>query len=231
MSPTKRRALLVFARTPKLGTVKKRLAATIGADPALHCYNLLLESAIINSAEVSARRFLYFYPEKPEKIATLVNFNQSLVRQFTIRNQKVGPDLGQKMATALTETLQDDNYDEAVLIGTDIPFLESSIIEQAFSRLALADIVLGPALDGGYYLIGLQRHALDCPEIFQEIPWGTDGVLQATINRAVAADLRVDLLTPLFDIDTKADLLEWHLQEKNPAITKQLGKILQKSGT
>ncbi len=221
----KNRALLIFARTPIAGTVKKRLARTIGNESALRCYNLLFNKVITSGAKAAAQRFLYFHPQTVEN---LPGVGYPLTSHFTLRCQKANADLGQKMADALTKTLRQENCESAVLIGSDIPFLETDIIEQAFSKLAAADIVLGPALDGGYYLIGLQRQALNRAEIFKNIPWGTDQVFKTSVTRARTAGLRVATLPHLFDVDTLADLEKWRLQEKDPAIAIQLSDILQK---
>jgi len=222
----KTRALLIFARTRTLipGTVKKRLARTIGNKFALHCYNLLLNKSVTSSAKFTAQRFLYFYPQI---IETLPGADYHLASHFTLRCQKPEIDLGQKMAAALTETLQQDNCKLAVLIGSDIPFLETDIIEQAFSKLATADIVLGPALDGGYYLIGLQRRELAQTKIFQDIPWGTDQVFATTVARARATV--VATLPSLFDVDTLADLKKWRQKEKDSAIAVKLCKVLART--
>ncbi len=225
MIPDKSRALIIFARTPAAGTVKKRLAQTIGNEAALYCYHLLLQKTVAHSREVAASRFLYFHPQK---IATLPGIQLPLTLHFTLRCQTARAGLGQKMADALTETLHSDNCESAVLIGSDIPFLETNIIEQAFSRLAAADIVLGPARDGGYYLIGLQRQALKQAKIFANIPWGTDQAFKTTVTRARISGLTVATLTPLFDVDTLDDLKKWQQQEKDPEITLQLSDILQK---
>lgn len=224
----KNRALLIFARTPILGAVKKRLAQTIGNESALQCYNLLLNKAITSSAKVAAQRFLYFHPQK---IKTLPGVDSPLSSHFTLRCQEPDVDLGQKMLGALSETLQQDNCEASVLIGSDIPFLKTDIIEQAFSKLAAADIVLGPAQDGGYYLIGLQRQALNRAEIFKNIPWGTDQVFKTTVTRTQAAGLRIVTLPHLFDVDTLDDLKKWQQQEKDPAIAIQLSEILQNHKT
>ena len=92
------------------------------------------------------------------------------------------------------------------MIGADCPDLDAGLIERAFEALARADLVLGPARDGGYYLIGLARPA---PALFRGMPWGTAGVLGETWARAHAAGLRAALLEPLDDLDTPADLVRW----------------------
>ncbi len=130
------------------------------------------------------------------------------------------------MRAPFSEVLEKDNFETALLIGSDIPFLHPEIIEEAFLKLVAADLVLGPALDGGYYLIGLRRRALNQVNIFQDIPWSTNQVLKTTVARARTAGLSVADLAPLLDVDTLSDLKKWSQQETNPAIAAQLNEIL-----
>ncbi|MCA1990227.1 MAG: TIGR04282 family arsenosugar biosynthesis glycosyltransferase, partial [Desulfarculus sp.] len=118
-----------------------------------------------------------------------------------IRPQDSG-DLGRRMDLALTRALA-EGEERAVLIGSDCPGLTAEILEQAFAVLADHDLVLGPAQDGGYYLVGLRRPA---PEIFRGIAWGSDRVLRQTLNRAGELGLRVALLPELADLDRPEDL-------------------------
>jgi len=219
-----KKALLVFARTPELGTVKKRLAADIGADQALRCYELLLYLTLSQALQVDAHRFLYFHPQKRESIPGL---SAPLSEICSIRCQKPDSDLGTKMFAALSETLIKDKCEQALLVGTDIPFLGNEQMQQAFSLLTSADIVLGPTIDGGYYMVGIRKSVLNQPQIFQEIPWGTNKVLQATVEKATAARLRIKTLSTLFDVDTRKELHTWYQQEKRDEITKQLDTILK----
>jgi glycosyltransferase A (GT-A) superfamily protein (DUF2064 family) len=105
------------------------------------------------------------------------------------------------MATALEEALEE--ADQALLIGADIPGIDRTAVARAFSALADHDVVLGPARDGGYYLVGLSRA---CPAIFRDIPWSTDRVLSRTLGRAEEEGLTVALLQAKGDVDTVDDL-------------------------
>ena len=101
-----------------------------------------------------------------------------------------------------------------VLIGSDCPEITAPVLSSAFSLLTAHDLVLGPARDGGYYLIGLTA---PYPELFQDMPWGTDAVLAQTQIRAARLGLRTALLEPLTDIDRPEDLPVWE------NITRQVG--------
>lgn len=114
-----------------------------------------------------------------------------------------GDDLGAKMEDALSVLFR-LGYSRAVIVGTDLPALPESVYDEAFDRLARHDLVLGPSLDGGYYLIGLSRTA---PELFRDIPWSTPDVLARTQAKAHALGLKVALLSPQRDVDTIDDLL------------------------
>ena len=115
-----------------------------------------------------------------------------------------GGDLGARMAQLVAGLLA-DGHRAALLVGSDLPTLPSAYLAEAARVLAegAADVVLGPAEDGGYYLIGLAQPA---PALFEGVAWGTDGVLEATRARARAFGLREHLLPLWYDVDTAADL-------------------------
>ena len=114
---------------------------------------------------------------------------------------QTGSDLGARMETALRTELTDTT--SALIVGTDIPGIGRDTIADAFDALGTADVVIGPATDGGYYLIGMrQAH----PELFRDIPWSTDGVLPRTLAAAESKGLDVALLDVKTDVDTVSDV-------------------------
>ena len=114
-----------------------------------------------------------------------------------------GPgDLGDKMNRAFLDAFHND-FQQVMIIGADCPALTASILEDGFARLDENDLVLGPAMDGGYYLIGLCRH---CRELFLNKPWGDSSLLSTTINLARKLDLKFHLLEELADVDRPEDL-------------------------
>lgn len=123
---------------------------------------------------------------------------------FTKKLQK-GNDIGEKMHNAIQETSQ-SGFSKIVLIGTDIPDLSTEIIIQAFSQLEQNDVVIGPAKDGGYYLIGMKKtHSA----IFLDTKWSHEQVFRDTIRKIEQLSLSYSILPELQDIDYESDWLEW----------------------
>jgi rSAM/selenodomain-associated transferase 1 len=141
---------------------------------------------------------------------------------------QVGADLGQRLAAAFAQMLGRPG-DRALVIGADSPDLPPALLQEGAVALARSDLVLGPAHDGGYYLVALARPA---PELFTDMAWGTGVVHQATLERARALGLRVHALAPWWDVDEPADLaaLVGRLlapggRERAPATSDALGEI------
>ncbi len=185
-----RRRLAIFARAPIRGRIKTRLAEAIGADAALAAYEELLEVTLSRLRPGVGN----FAPE------IWVDGHGPLVddwrRRFPVIDQPPG-DLGTKMAAAFADGV-------TVIVGSDIPTITAGYIEAALGALAGADLVIGPAEDGGYCLIAMNAPR---PEVFTGIPWGTGEVLGATLD--AAKHLKVKLLNPLWDVDNAADLARW----------------------
>ena len=184
--------LLVFAKTPVLGKVKSRLAKSIGEKKALWIYNKLLA----NTEGVLQNTFLkvvIFYNGKNAK-----EF-KGCFKDFAKKPQK-GKDLGERMANAF-EWAFNQGYPKVIGIGTDLWDLNQGIIEGALSALDSTNVVLGPAKDGGYYLIGMRKFY---PELFQNKKWGGKDVFEDTLNDLKSK--RVSLLKEKSDIDTYKDL-------------------------
>jgi hypothetical protein len=119
---------------------------------------------------------------------------------------KQGPgDLGERLVRAVASEFE-NGAEPVVMIGSDCPDVQASDIRDAWNALRDWDVVLGPAEDGGYYLIGLRRPEID---LFREIAWGSNTVLESTLARAKALNLKVHLLRALHDIDTVEDLRRW----------------------
>lgn len=123
-------------------------------------------------------------------------------RQGVALIEQVGVDLGARMHQTI-ETMFSRGYRRTVLLGTDVPTLPLEYFKQALTLLDSHDLALGPALDGGYYLIGMNR---SIPELFTNIPWSTDQVLKLTQDQAGQLGLKTALLQPWRDVDTRADL-------------------------
>ena len=187
--------LILFTRIPELGKVKTRLAADAGNEKALRVHQFLLEKTLY-AIKVSGFESEIYCPDLPEgKIPVNMEFPQL---------QAEG-DLGQKMAAAFQNVFS-KGYERVLLIGSDCPELNSEILEKAGNKLLDYDVVLGPAKDGGYYLIGMKNFH---PSLFQSIPWSTNEVFNLTFKAAIDLKLKVALLPVLSDIDTVYDLESW----------------------
>jgi len=192
--------LVVFARWPEPGQVKTRLSPALPPELAAAFYEAMVRDTIETGRLASVdRRYLYWLgapPDRPwSRAAREAGYRETLQR---------GSDLGTRLEAAFEELLSGPG-EHVVVVGTDAPELSPALIAAAFARLASHDLVLGPTLDGGYYLVGLGRRA---PEIFHGIPWGTDQVLARTLERAGGAGLTTALLDPLSDVDVPADLVQ-----------------------
>lgn len=192
------RSLLVFAKAPLPGKVKTRLARTMGDARATELYRRM-GKAIIEAVRGGdfETAVVYSPAEALPAIRAWLGDSPRLMPQGD-------GDLGQRMNTAIINALETSR--RVCLIGTDSPDLDAARVSKAFEALGETDVVLGPARDGGYYLIALSEPH---PELFEEIPWSTDGVLESTLTRANAAGLDVRLLETLTDVDDPADVPAW----------------------
>lgn len=196
-------ALVIFAKAPIPGQVKTRLCPPLTADEAatLHGSFVLdmLErtKAAVAKLKLPLDRYLACLPS-----ATHVFFKIMEERQGVRLIDQVGDDLGARMAQAF-ETLFARGYGRVLVVGTDVPTLPFDYFKQALALLETQDLVLGPALDGGYYLIGLRRAS---PELFAGIPWSSDQVLRLTQEKATSFGLKAATIAPWRDVDTVDDL-------------------------
>lgn len=185
--------LIIFAKNFITGKVKTRIAATTSSEYALKCYKKLLEHTLSIAAKVNAKRLLCFSDFKPQK-----NF---LDKDFEFQLQD-GVDLGQRMRNALDNSFQNGS-ERSVLIGSDCLELTPSLISEAFYLLEKVDIVIGPAKDGGYYLIGMkQMHR----GLFEDKKWSHSEVFADAIKVIEDENLSFSLLPCLKDVDHYQDL-------------------------
>jgi rSAM/selenodomain-associated transferase 1 len=190
-----RRALVVIAKEPVPGAVKTRLAATLGDDGAARTAAAMLADTVAGMAAVDAEPWVCFAP--PEAGGRMAR----LAPGFGLLAQVEG-DLGDRLAGCFAALLG-GGADQVVIVAADTPQVPRATYEAAFALLDQVDLVLGPAQDGGYYLVGAKT-AL--PELFVGVPMGTDAVLQVTMQRAVRRRLRVGAVPTLRDLDRLEDL-------------------------
>ncbi|HAV26359.1 MAG TPA: glycosyltransferase [Bacteroidetes bacterium] len=183
--------LIVFVKNIKLGKVKTRLAKTIGDDAAFEVYKKLVAITEKATANVEVDKRIYFsdviIESKWEGVPTCV---------------QEGADLGERMQNAFNAAFA-DGYAKVILIGSDLPDMKEEILEEAFLSLEKSEVVLGPAEDGGYYLLGMQK---DYNFIFEAMPWSKSNLLQITKAKLDAHQVGYSLLKTLNDIDNEDDL-------------------------
>ncbi len=186
--------LLILLKAPILGTVKTRLAADTGPDTALSIYRRLLDQVVMTLSPLSAVE-LHFTPATEGQL-----LSPWLKPGWSLHPQSEG-NLGDRMLHAFSQAFA-TGAKRVVMIGTDCPSVKLADIRRALTVLVDHDLVLGPATDGGYWLIGLNRLH---PELFNDINWSTSAVLSETLACAKRLRLSHQLLRPLSDVDTKAD--------------------------
>lgn len=196
-------ALVIFAKAPIPGQVKTRLCPPLTPDEAATLHGSFVldqlerSKAAIAKFRLPVERVLACAPSSAH-----VFFKIMAERQGVRLLDQEGDDLGARMHASFVH-LFEDGFKRVVVIGTDVPSLPLTHYRQAFESLATQDLVLGPAQDGGYYLIGLTR---PMGGLFHDIPWSTDGVLAATRERAAGLGLKTALLPAWRDVDTLDDL-------------------------
>jgi uncharacterized protein len=191
----RRRALVVIAKEPVPGAVKTRLVPALGAEGAARVAAAMLADTVAGMAEVDAEPWVCFAP--PQAGTRMAR----LAPGFGLLVQVEG-DLGDRLAGCMAALLG-GGADQVVIVGADTPQVPRATYDAAFTLLDRVDVVLGPAQDGGYYLVGAKA-AL--PELFVGVPMGTDAVLQVTLERASRRRLRVGTVPMLRDLDRLEDL-------------------------
>jgi uncharacterized protein len=189
-------ALIIFVRNPVLGKVKTRLAASMGAEKALEIYLELCRLTREQCQKIPFARYLY-YSDWIEEV-------DDWSADFFHKRLQTGVDLGERMQHAFVEVLAD--HPAALIIGTDCPALDADLLQKAVETLQDHDAVLGPAADGGYYLLGLKKAY---PALFSGIPWSTAEVAQLTLEKMRHLGLVCARLKTLSDIDEAEDWEKW----------------------
>lgn len=197
-----RERLIIFTRYPDPGKAKTRLIPALGPDGAADLHRQMAEHTLAQARSLATSRpvqlEVQFPVGAPERMQTWLGSDIPYRRQQ-------GDDLGDRMAHAFETAFQAGNT-SVIIIGTDCPDLDAMLLQKAFQELQQHDLVLGPAVDGGYYLIGLRQPV---PELFGGIAWSTDAVLRQTLASADRLALKSSLLPMLADVDYPDDLAIW----------------------
>jgi uncharacterized protein len=199
MSTSLKKALILFAKRPVPGRVKTRLSPPLTLEAAAELYRRMLEDVLAKTALLAGvDRYVYYEPD-PEAAPYFAGIAPGIASA-----PQRGADLGERMAHAFGELFA-AGYGEISIIGTDLPDLPVTFIEDAFRRLATedTDAVFGPSKDGGYYLLAMRElHG----GLFRDIPWSSEEVLERSLERGKRAGLSISLLPAWHDVDTVADL-------------------------
>ena len=197
--------LIIFVKWPEKGRVKTRLSVAFGDDVAMALYKSFVEDIIATVVQSGFRPLIAYSPEDSgEKIAAWLGDDNDYTPQ-------IGADLGAKMSNAFRQVFE-RNVSRAVLIGSDFPDLPAEIISEAFSALKIKHAVIGPAKDGGYYLIGFRLDTFSSA-VFDSIPWSTAEVFERTMSIFTREGLDIHQLPVWRDIDRPEDLVD--LVEEN----------------
>ena len=189
--------ILIFSKAPVPGEVKTRLIPTLGEQGAAAVQWQLLHHALTTAMDTCAACELWCAPDASHP--AFDPFREQYAVEFYDQR---GADLGERMSNAFSQTLQ--FADAAILIGSDCPGIYATYLRAALTTLANGcDAVIGPATDGGYVLIGMKRPT---PELFTDMPWGSDQVLEMTRERLQQLDMTWRELPPMHDLDTPDDL-------------------------
>jgi rSAM/selenodomain-associated transferase 1 len=195
---TEERCLVMFVRFPEQGQVKSRLAKDLGAEAAKNLYRCFVEDLLERfSGEGYSFRLAFHPPEKEREMREMLGDGLSYIPQ-------AGDNLGERMKLAFLRCFSEGSR-SVVLIGSDIPDLPALIIDEAFRALNENDAVIGPAADGGYYLLGFNRDTFN-GNIFPEMPWGTDAVFRKTLDILHEDGTLVHVLPVWRDIDRYEDI-------------------------
>jgi rSAM/selenodomain-associated transferase 1 len=196
--------LIVFARQPTAGRAKTRLIPALGAIGAARLHRRMVERTLDWACELAATT-----PLELELRTDGRGMGVAAAQRTGLRLCAQGPgNLGERMVRAFAESFDaaESAPRRVAIIGTDCPRLDGETVTRAFAELDTHDVVVGPAIDGGYYLIGLRAPA---PALFGGVHWGTGRVFDETVDRARSAGLSVAALESLEDVDRPEDLVLW----------------------
>jgi len=218
------RALLVFAKTPKPGRVKTRLVDAVSAEVAAALHEACIADTLRLVLKMRGCDVFLFAAGGTSYFRRLAKKQKSGARVRVLPQR--GADLGARMENAFRKCFS-MGYRKVVVIGTDTPWMGAERVRRAFAELKANDVVIGPAEDGGYYLLGMRKMVA---EIFRGIPWSTERVLELTLKKITASKLQKRLLRRDFDLDRPEDLRRAARMLKKsrrtaPALAAGIGKV------
>ncbi len=217
--------VLVFLKVPRAGRVKTRLAHAIGARNAARLYRAFLADTLATVAESEAWSVEAHFAPPESPLARVRSLLPAGLRSRARLVPQARGTLGHRMAGAIKRAFR-EGAPAVLLVGSDCPLLTRGHLERALRALGDRDLVLGPAADGGYYLIGLRKPSVG---VFRRIPWSTGSVLARTLERAETLGLSTTLLGELSDIDTLEDLnaLRRYLRTRGSRVARHTALALK----
>lgn len=219
-------AIIMMSRVPQAGKTKTRLMPMLTGEECAIFQLACLMDICGTVAATDACGYIFYTGSRRELLQNsglLGNFPAAAVESYRNSLSKMsmlpqrGEELGQRMASACRQILA--KHDRVVVIGTDIPGLSGKILSEAFRQLESADLVIGPAADGGYYLLGMKQ---TCPDVFTDIHWGSGSVFNETMAAIGRSGLSCARLPVQKDIDTWEDLLDFYRSGSGNAVMEQL---------
>lgn len=189
-------AVIIFAKVPAAGRVKTRLTPELDDEEAADLYTAFLRDTLARCSGLEADVRLYLAPSE-------FPLDDALVPGGVSRHDQTGDGLGERMARAFLETFA-EGYENVMIIGTDHPTLPTAFVEHAFEALAdQRSVVIGPAEDGGYYLLGMNDFM---PELFRDMKYGHGDVFRQTLQRLPTTGVDITILPAWYDVDTPEDI-------------------------
>ncbi|TWU50815.1 2-phospho-L-lactate guanylyltransferase [Rubripirellula tenax] len=219
------------------GRVKTRLAVSIGFEAAAALHRLFVHHLCRSLAQTADERTLVYAPAEAGSRLQSQLVAWRLEQNWSITVQSDG-DLGKRMETWFTSVFSDVHSESpvaAIVIGADCPLLSQDDLRQAAAALETCDIVLGPAMDGGYYLIAIRSHRVasnrsvrtQLGELFSEIPWGTSSVLEMTRDRIGNLGWKVSMLEVREDVDTVTQLNGLRRQLSRQVVSDESSSLVE----
>ena len=194
--------IFIMMKYPEVGDVKARLAQSIGEEAATELYRVFIQDTLTTVQSLDTPFHIAVYPPESQE-----KFSQWLGPSYQFFRQK-GMNLGQRLQNGFN-TMFKKKYQQVIALASDSPDLPIRILQTAISSLQTHKVVIGPASDGGYYLIGFSRD-LFIPEAFEEISWSTETVFRETLKRIESVTHQINVLPEWADIDTKSGLKKFY---------------------
>lgn len=205
MNKKEKNGILLFAKYPEIGKVKNRLTISMDNESVVEIYKLFVHDILTKIKDTPYDSIICYHPKNSiDKFKGWLGGNYLFVPQ-------IGKDLGERLKNSF-ETCFSKGFSKLIAIGSDSPDLKLDIFKEAFDSLKNYDSVIGPCIDGGYYLIGFSKKSY-YPDIFDNIPWSTGEVFKKTLEVFSKENIQVQVLPKWYDVDTVDDLL--YLYKKN----------------